>query len=279
VGRVADVQAADFRGLGPGKLDLVVAVFGWRNTGEILYLENHTTDWSRPVFVPRVLDARHGTVRVCVADLDGDGKLDVVALISQEHETVVAFLNQGEGRFTRKTLYEAPHPAYGFSGMQLVDLNGDGKLDVLLTNGDSLDPPYLLKPYHGVQWLENRGQGKFEHHHLTSMYGVMSAVAADFRGLGPGNGKRDIVAVGSLFQERFPQRRQLNLDAVILLEQAKPGTGKYVRHSLETITCDHFTCCAGELYGDGKIHLVTGNFCLTRQHPIADAVTIWTPLK
>src|SRR5262245_37126406 len=36
VGRVADVQAADFNG--DGKLDLVVAVFGWRKTGEILYL-------------------------------------------------------------------------------------------------------------------------------------------------------------------------------------------------------------------------------------------------
>src|SRR5262249_44823641 len=41
VGRVADVEAADFNG--DGRLDLVVAVFGWRKTGEILYLENQTT--------------------------------------------------------------------------------------------------------------------------------------------------------------------------------------------------------------------------------------------
>src|SRR5438046_5942838 len=40
VGRIADVQAADFQG--NGKLDLIVAVFGWRQTGEILYLENRT---------------------------------------------------------------------------------------------------------------------------------------------------------------------------------------------------------------------------------------------
>src|SRR5262249_62354384 len=38
VGRVADVQAAKF--MGTDKLDLVVAVFGWRATGEILLLEN-----------------------------------------------------------------------------------------------------------------------------------------------------------------------------------------------------------------------------------------------
>src|SRR5438132_3494160 len=38
VGRVADVRAADFTG--DGKLDLVVAVFGWQQSGEILLLEN-----------------------------------------------------------------------------------------------------------------------------------------------------------------------------------------------------------------------------------------------
>src|SRR5207253_597762 len=86
--------------------------------------------------------------------LRGDGKADFVALISQEHEIIVAFLNEGKGRFTKKTIYEAPHPAYESSGIQLVDLNGDGALDVLYTNGDVLNPPYLLKPYQGIHWLE-----------------------------------------------------------------------------------------------------------------------------
>src|SRR5262249_28775923 len=90
VGRVADVRAADFRGT--GKLDLIVAVFGWRTTGAILYLENQTTDWAHPHFVPRVLDERHGAIHVPVVDLNRDGKMDFVALISQEHETVVASL-------------------------------------------------------------------------------------------------------------------------------------------------------------------------------------------
>jgi hypothetical protein len=271
VGRVADVQAADFRG--EGKLDLVVAEFGWREVGSVLLLENHTTDWSAPSFLPRVLDERHGTIHVPVADLNGDGKPDFVALISQEHETIVAFLNEGGGRFRKETIYTAPHPAYGSSGIQLVDLDGDGDLDVLYTNGDVLDKPFLLKPYHGVHWLENEGRFPFTHHRLADMPGVMRAVAADF----DGDGDMDIVAVSYLPAEEFPGRDGLNLDAVLWLEQTTRGT--FVRRPLETRTCDHFTCAAADLTGKGLPSLVVGNFWSTRQRPLSDAISVWSPVK
>ncbi|MFL5241219.1 MAG: FG-GAP repeat domain-containing protein [Gemmataceae bacterium] len=267
VGRVTDVQAADFRGA--GKLDLVVAVFGWRNTGEILYLENQTTDWNNPRFVPRVLDNRHGSIHVCVGDLNKDGKPDFVALISQEHETVIAFLNEGEGKFRKETIYTAPHPAYGSSGIQLVDLNGDDRLDVLYTNGDTLDPPYLLKPYHSVQWLENKGTFPFEHHHITAMPGAMRAIAADFRGAG----RQDILAVSFLPKENFPDRRTHKVDSILYLEQSEHGV--FVRYSLEKGTCDHMTCAAGAWNGDGQVHFAVGNFPLSKQYPEPVAVSLW----
>jgi hypothetical protein len=263
VGRVADVQAADFRGV--GKLDLVVAEFGLFRTGRVLYLENQTTDWSHPVFIPHVLDDRHGAIHVPVGDINGDGRPDFVALISQEHETIVAFLNEGDGHFRKETIYTGPHPAYGSSGIQLVDLNGDGRLDVLYTNGDTMDPPYLLKPYHGIQWLENRGRFPFVHHPITPMFGVFRAVAADFQR----NNRPDIVAVSYLPESRFPQRKQRNLDAVIYLEQTAPG--QFARHSLETVTCDHVTCAAGDVFGSGNIDFVTGNFVFD---PAEHAITI-----
>jgi hypothetical protein len=267
VGRVADVQACDFRGV--GQLDLVVAEFGWFKTGRVLYLENHTTDWSHPDFKLRMLDNRHGTIHVPVGDIDGDGRPDFVALISQEHETIVAFLNNGDGTFRKETIYTGPHPAYGSSGIQLVDLNGDSKLDVLYTNGDVMDPPYLLKPYHGIQWLENQGRYPFVHHPITPMYGVHRAVAADFRG----QGKLDIAAVSYLPADRFPQRQPLGLDAVIYLEQTAPG--EFARHSLEAVSCDHVTCAAGDVFGTGKIDLVTGAFVFDRAE---HALTIWKNL-
>jgi len=202
-----------------------------------------------------------------VADLNGDGKPDFVALISQEHETVVAFLNEGGGRFRKETIYAAPHPAFGSDGIQLVDLDGDGDLDVLLSNGDTLDFPYLLKPYHGLTWLENQGRYPFTPHRLADCYGAVSPVTADF----DGNGLLDIAFVTYLPADRFPQRQPQHLDSVVLLEQVSPG--KFVRHALETETCDHLTCAAGDLHGDGRPDLVIGNF-LRGGRP-NDALTVW----
>lgn len=273
VGRVADVQVADFNG--DGRLDLIVAVFGWRTTGEIMLLENQTTAWDQPKFVTHILDHRHGAIHVPVADLNGDGEPDFVALISQEHETIVAFLNDGKGRFEKRIIYTAPHPSYGSSGIQLVDISGDGRLDVLYTNGDVLDPPYLLKPYHSVQWLENPGDGAFpwKHHHLAIMPGVMRALAADL----DGDSDTDIVAVAYLPADRFPERERRQLDAVILLEQI-PRVG-FVRHSLETATCDHLALAIGDWEGNGRTGLVIGNGCFLNKTRPMDALTLWRAPK
>jgi hypothetical protein len=266
-GRVADVQVRDFNG--DGKLDLVVASFGWNTIGEIYYLENQTTDWKKPRFTINLVDERHGAIHVPIADLNGDGKPDFIALIAQEHETIVAFLNEGGGRFRKETLYKAPHPGYGSSGIQLVDLNGDGKLDVLYTNGDVLDQPYLLKPYHSVQWLENTGNLTFKHHPLTPMYGVHRAVAADL----DGDGDLDIVAVSFLPKESFREREAKKLDAVIVLEQTAPGV--FARHGLETGTCDYVSCASGDVFGSGKQDVVVGDF---RSHLGGPAISIWKNL-
>ena len=269
VGRVADAEAADFRGV--NKQDIVVGVFGWQKTGEILYLENHSPDRDHPKFEPRVLDDRHGTIHVPVCDLHGDGHKDFIALISQEHETAVAFLNDGKGNFEKQTIFTAAHPAYGSSGIQVVDFNGDGLPDLLYTNGDVLDKPYLLKPYHSVQWLENPGRGKFPwvHHPLAPMYGVHRAVAADLCG----DGRLDVAAVCFLPEAGFPQRKEMNLDSFIVLRQN--AAGRFERHTLESATCDHVSCAAGDVYGTGRNDVVVGHYGWGDDMP---ALTVWRNL-
>jgi tetratricopeptide (TPR) repeat protein len=267
VGRVSDVQAGDFNA--DGKLDLIVAAFGWRRTGEILYLENQTIDWSKPEFTRHVVETRHGAIHVPIVDLDRDGRLDFVALLSQEHETVVAYLNEGEGAFRPKTIFVGPHPAYGSSGIEVTDLDGDGDHDVLLTNGDVLDRPYLLKPYHGIQWLENKGAYPFEHHALASLYGASRAVAADF----DGDQDLDVVATSFLPRLEFPDREKLQLPSILLLEQT--ARGQFKTHVLESGACDHFTCTAGDWDADGDADFAVGNFSWKRSHAITDAAVLW----
>jgi Tfp pilus assembly protein PilF len=267
VGRISDVQAADFNG--DGKLDLVVAVFGWRDSGEILYLENQTRDWSRPQFAAHVVDVRHGSIHVPVVDFNQDGRPDFVALISQEHETVVAYVNLGNGLFDTQPIFTAPHPSYGSSGIEIVDLDSDGDFDVLLTNGDVLDRPYLLKPYHGIQWLENKGAFPFDHHPIAAMYGASRAVAADF----DGDKDLDVVAVSFLPRLEFPDRETLRLPSVLFCEQT--AIGQFKTYALETGACDHFSCAAGDWDGDGRIDFAVGNFSWKRSQQFGDATILW----
>jgi len=76
IGRVNDVQAADFDG--DGKLDLVVGMFGNYEAGAILFLKNYTENYAEPDFEPWVLDSRTGASDVPIADLNGDGRPDFV---------------------------------------------------------------------------------------------------------------------------------------------------------------------------------------------------------
>lgn len=261
VGRVADVQAADFRGT--GKLDLVVAAFGLHATGEVLYLENRTTDWSKPVFQSKRVDGRTGAIHVPVSDLNGDGKPDFVAVFAQEHEVVIAFMNDGKGGFNKQTLFKAPHPGYGSSGIELVDMNGDGRVDVLFSNGDILDEPYVWKPYHGIQWLENMGNLKFEHRFISPMYGAHRAVAGDVAG----RGKKDVVAVSFLPGDKFPDRKEKKADAVVMFEQLPDGS--FARHPIASADCDAVVCIVGDFYGTGRQDIAVGNFSsMSTDHPV-----------
>ena len=260
--RVADVEAADFNG--DGKADLAVAAFGWRKTGQIAILENQTTNPAQPLFVTHVIDPRPGGIHIIPVDLNHDGRMDFVTLLAQQDETVLAYINKGNFSFEQKVVYAAPHPNWGSSGIQLVDLDKDGDLDVILTHGDSFDDGFV-KPYHGIQWLENTGTYPFVEHTITAMPGVHRALAADI----DGDGDLDIVACALL--AGGSDQDESVLPALVWLEQAKPGV--FVKHTIDLGFPRHATLDVADIDGDGDMDIVTGYFSINK--PAESWVQVW----
>jgi hypothetical protein len=249
VTRVADVQPADFNG--DGRIDFAVAEFGNRMTGSVGWLEQRPDG----EFTYHRLLAKAGAIHVPVVDLDGDGAPDIVALVSQETQEIVALLGDGRGAFEARTLYTAGMPEFGVSGIELVDLDGDRDLDILLTNGDSADTgartATKFRPYHGVQWLENRGDLRFDSHELMRFYAAYSATAGDL----DGDGDQDIVA-GSFFTDLDDPNRHS------LLWFENDGRQQFTPHSLARIPRSLVTLELADLDEDGRLDLIVGGLLM-----------------
>lgn len=240
--RPTDAVFADLNG--DGREDIVVSQFGHR-LGRFSWYEtgadgNHTE---------HVLLDRSGAVRAQVRDVNGDGRPDIFVVMAQGREGIYLFVNRGGGKFDMETITEQP-PTFGFSGMELVDFNRDGFVDLLVTNGDNGDYPSKPKAYHGVRLLVNDGENRFTEAWFYPIDGAFKATAADF----DGDGDLDVAAISL-----FPDYARLPEGGFVYLENK--GGMKF-----DAFTCEEaldgrwLTMTAGDLDGDSDLDLVLGSF-------------------
>jgi hypothetical protein len=262
VARVTYVAAADFNK--DGKLDLVVGQFGYLQ-GEIRWLENRG-DWQ---FVSHSLLDLPGTIHAPAVDFNGDGNMDIVALVSQDSEEVHGFAGDGLGGFRDRVLYGSTNKDFGSSGLTIADVNRDGHPDIVYTNGDGFD--YATpgsRPWHGVQWLENNGSGKFKYHRIGDFPGCYSPVVVDI----DGDGDMDIVASSGFNDWSNP-------NAVSLLCFENDGLQNFTPRPLAHAPTHLIVVKAADLFNDGRVELVTGGFAFYPPYDRVARITLWEPKR
>jgi hypothetical protein len=193
--RPVDFLSADLDN--DGATDFVVCNFG-NYTGSLMAFQ------SRPDgrFNKYILQNLPGARRVIIKDIDGNGTLDIIALMAQGDERIIAFYNRGNFQFRMATLLRFD-AVYGSSYFEIADFNNDGKFDILHTSGDNADYSPVLKPYHGLRIFLNTGANQFKEHWFYPMHGASQARIGDF----DNDGDLDIAAISFFpdFQTRPDQ--------------------------------------------------------------------------
>jgi hypothetical protein len=144
-------------------------------------------------------------------------------------------------------------------------LDQDGDQDILYTNGDAFDyiPPQG-RPWHGVQWLENKGNIEFDFHRITNFTGATNVRSTDI----DNDDDLDLFAVSAFNIWDDP-----NSQSFIWLEN--DGTMNFIKHEISKNPTHLLTCEPGDFNNDGLMDVVTGGMHTYPPFDRMGRITLW----
>ncbi len=224
-----------------GLSDFVVCEFG-NYTGELSTFKNlGNDDYQKITLLPFP-----GARKIEVVDWNNDGMKDLIVLMTQGDERILLLKNTGKFNFSPVTLARFPS-VYGSSYFELHDINKDGHLDIIYSNGDNGDYSMILKPYHGVRILTNDGHGELKETWFYPMHGASQFRAVDF----DNDGDLDIAAISF-----FPDFEKSSQQSFIYFENQEKNFKPYIIK--DAVAGRWLTMECADLNQDGYQDIVLG---------------------
>lgn len=229
-----------------GLEDYVVCSFGHKEGSLDLF-----TQAKNGTYLKSTIRGVPGAEQMITGDFNHDGWPDLMVLFAQADEGIWMFLNDQHGGFSSRCLLHFP-PVWGSTSFQLVDLNHDGKPDILYTCGDNADYSMILKPYHGVYIYTNQGNWDFKRTWFYPVNGCTKAIASDFRH----TGNLDIASIA--FYADFKHRPQ---ESFIYFRQDRPM--KFSAHAVPVSGYGRWiTMSVADYDQDGDDDIMLGSFSI-----------------
>jgi uncharacterized protein (TIGR03437 family) len=225
----ATVATADFNG--DGKVDLAVVYTGsFASTGETaggvaILLGNGDGTFQKAVSYPAGVNALH----VAIADLNGDGKLDL-AVSADTGNNVTILLGNGDGTFRTGSTISA-ESGQNPAAVIAADFNGDGHLDLATANENGT-----------VSILLGHGDGTFQApQNFAAGSDCAYLAAGDFNK----DGKLDLAVT--------------NFDASVLAVLMGKGDGTFGAPALYGATSGPTGLILTDFNHDGNLDIVIGS--------------------